>query len=471
MLVTSCEKMIDVDQPDIIEQDQAFSDKNSIRLSIIGIYGLMSDLVETMFLAGEVRADLVIANKSADPDIKEFSNNSFSGSNPYISPKPFYNIINNTNDFINQFEGLVEEDRMSSTDFIKYKSELVAIRVWCQYQVAKIYGYCDYYTEIQISDSSNFGYYSYEDTSFIRTLINDLTFSDTNNFTATNEPVIWQTIRFSDFYVNELMGELYLDLGDYENALAKLQEVTAYGDKDNRIIGRFKITTAFDNPSDWFYELFYLDWETSDLTNHAVFMIAFDNKYNQTNELWNWTLSLNYQVSPASWFANQFYAHAIADEDNIDYRVLSLLNNSSEIQSRYVIRKYQEDDRPFIMTRTARMSLLKAYCYNLIEDKKNACKELNYVRKRAGYGIEVDYKEIPEDETGTEMLENFIIDELAYETAFEGQRWFDLMRVAIRRNDPSYLASRVAQKYSEDSREEIRTKLLDKTNWYIPVFE
>ena len=96
LMITSCEKMIEVDQPDIIEQEQAFSDANSIRLSIIGIYGLMSDLVEPLFLAGEVRADLVTANKSADADIKEFSNSSFSASNKYISPKPFYTIINNT---------------------------------------------------------------------------------------------------------------------------------------------------------------------------------------------------------------------------------------------------------------------------------------------------------------------------------------------------------------------------------------
>ena len=61
LMIASCEKMFEVDQPDIIEQDQAFSDKNSTRLSLIGIYGLMAELVEPMFLAGEVRADLVIA--------------------------------------------------------------------------------------------------------------------------------------------------------------------------------------------------------------------------------------------------------------------------------------------------------------------------------------------------------------------------------------------------------------------------
>jgi len=61
LMFTSCEDFIDVDQPDIIEQEQAFDDNNSTRLALIGLYGLMTELVEPMFLAGEVRADLVIS--------------------------------------------------------------------------------------------------------------------------------------------------------------------------------------------------------------------------------------------------------------------------------------------------------------------------------------------------------------------------------------------------------------------------
>ena len=145
MLISSCEGLIEVDQPDIIEQNQAFSDKNSTRLAILGIYGLMADLVEPMFLAGEVRADLVTSTKSANTYIKEFSNNTFSASNPYISPRPFYTIINNVNDFISEFETKVANREMDSTEFLKYSSELNGIRVWSQYQVARMFGELKYY--------------------------------------------------------------------------------------------------------------------------------------------------------------------------------------------------------------------------------------------------------------------------------------------------------------------------------------
>ncbi len=68
-------------------------------------------------------------------------------------------------------------------------------------------------------------------------------------------------------------------------------------------------------------------------------------------------------------------------------------------------------------------------------------------------------------------LENYIIDERARELAFEGERFYDLMRVAQRRNDPTFLASRVAEKYPAAMRDKIYNKLLDTKNWYINYFE
>ncbi len=63
-------------------------------------------------------------------------------------------------------------------------------------------------------------------------------------------------------------------------------------------------------------------------------------------------------------------------------------------------------------------------------------------------------------------VEEKIVEELALETAYEGNRFHDLMRVALRRNDPSFLADKVSIKYV--NKENMRTKLLDKKNWFLP---
>jgi len=66
-------------------------------------------------------------------------------------------------------------------------------------------------------------------------------------------------------------------------------------------------------------------------------------------------------------------------------------------------------------------------------------------------------------------IEDLIIQERSLELAFEGKRWFDLVRIATRRNDPSYLANKVAAKFAGTADyDAIRSKLMDPANWYLP---
>ncbi|MCH5301529.1 MAG: RagB/SusD family nutrient uptake outer membrane protein [Prevotella sp.] len=65
------------------------------------------------------------------------------------------------------------------------------------------------------------------------------------------------------------------------------------------------------------------------------------------------------------------------------------------------------------------------------------------------------------------LVEDLIVTELALETAFEGQRYYDLMRIALRRSDPDYLAKRVSLRNGQRD-DALYNRLMDTRNWYLP---
>ena len=105
--------------------------------------------------------------------------------------------------------------------------------------------------------------------------------------------------------------------------------------------------------------------------------------------------------------------------------------------------------------------------YNYVDMVTKKIKENHgvTVTKEQIYGQDTDN---PIDKAWViEAVEDLIIDEDALELAFEGCRFSDLARVAIRRGDPSFLAKRVAKR-SGTMDMKLYNVLLTPSNWYLP---
>lgn len=65
-------------------------------------------------------------------------------------------------------------------------------------------------------------------------------------------------------------------------------------------------------------------------------------------------------------------------------------------------------------------------------------------------------------------VEERLVDEYALETSLEGNRFHDLMRVALRRSDPAWLADKVASKFTGARQTKVKARLSQPENWYLP---
>ena len=139
----------------------------------------------------------------------------------------------------------------------------------------------------------------------------------------------------------------------------------------------------------------------------------------------------------------------------------SVVTRRSLAERDYSLRSFSFDGEP-------RTKGVHTHGCGIPTEAHNKLSVYNYVdciaKKAENYGYTLTKQDIYSgdyDDVVQNCVEDLIVDEEAMELAFEGTRFFDLLRVAHRRGDTSYLADRVSRRDPS-----LRAKLLNKNNWY-----
>jgi hypothetical protein len=184
----------------------------------------------------------------------------------------------------------------------------------------------------------------------------------------------------------------------------------------------------------------------------------------------------DYLIKPTQMIVDLFNAQG---DEGDEYRGLDISYGKSEGGDLY-INKYSLGDRGsshIIHYRVADVALKYAEAINRMGNHELALDVLNQADDistwRSGIRSRVNLSPIicPEFATvkdSTIFIEDAIMEERAMELAFEGHRWFDLMRVAKRRSN-AYLADKVAAKFTNSAEaDKVRSLLMDEKNWLLP---
>ncbi len=485
-----------------ITPDQHYKSEKDAEISVFGAFAPIRDVMPQMIMLDGMRSDQMVPGPGADAYLQEINWQSISVDNPYIDASAYYKVIINCNEVLAHIDTVATLDRNFDEFFLNtFKGGLITLRSWSYFTLVKLYGEAawipDNYATLPVGMTQNM----LSKAVMIDSLISQLT------------PYVFdptQGKEFIEFNFSPIMntkavlGELYLEKNDYINA-AKYLKLACESFLNQP--GVYKVDKSYTKEG---WKNIFMS--ASNQFTENLSYVSYDLYEKQINPLPTWMMASDrYMVKPSQALVDSFKTQidlkkAVGDAFRgvkITYDTLATANET--YISKYSLDKGQEFSTDIIISRAADLHLELAEALNRTRVKGDDVTAL--ILLNAGWSNEkvkpsawnkwsgnlgirgrayLASKVVPdsvdlvsngdtttvklEGEMRIEYIEDLIMDERAMELAFEGKRWFDLVRVANRRAKPEYLANKVASKFTDQSMaDQVRAKLMNPASWYLPM--
>ncbi len=494
-----CEKMLEMSNDTLLAEEDAYVDEFSARSAVMGVYALLQEVSQQLIILGELQGDLLTVTENADNDLRQLNEHSADEFNAYADPTGFFRIIVNCNEVLHKIHRARDNDEnISELEYNTYIAELKLIRAWVYFKLVQIYGQAPYFEEplsdYQQGQQLEEKLDSMNSEQFILdTILTQIIELDTFELNILEESPFF-AIRFNMYTNWALQGDIYLWQSNFPFAKRVYDRVFDILAEEG-FSGTYRL--PYMNSSNFidvnWKDLFQFNYSSGSFETTTLYVIPFSKLYNQQHSLQRLFIygeGGDYLVKPTDYILNAYQEQQVVRyEVQVDHErgAPGDLNRGKgvtydSIDGRPVVTKYSlfrepfDNDAGIMVYRVADFHLKTCETYARSRRGEDAIAHLNDgilyssawgtgPRTRANLkGASV------EDPRFTEPVEDLIVEERAMELAYEGHRWFDLMRIAKHREDPAYLADKVAAKFSdEEKREAVREHLLDTQNWYLPL--
>jgi len=533
LFLVSCNDILSVDSNRLSTDSQyGLKTPSDSIFSMFGVFSQLQKLADSYVLLGELRGDLLDVTTSSDLYLREINNFNISSNNIYVNIKNYYAVINNCNYILHNLDTSVVEQGQQFK--LREYAAVKGIRAWTFMQIALNYKTTKYYENpiLTVADAEKtYPEYSFVDLAnkLIPDLepLKDVTFPNLGYIDSYNSSYSYFPIRF-------LLGDLYLWRGsltgntsDYVNAANNYRDLMY----TNRIVVDKNNTSYWVPVNNTISTTFYANWLNAFTFNSGEVLttIMCPTQYGQTyylDSLNNQSKFVPSSIAIKNWDNQTYYMNEASNSQgdlrkygSVWYKEITTLPTAGSSYSipsgsEMFVLKYKQYNQNVIIYRSSLLYLRYAEAVNRLNKPKLAFAVLKYGLNSTNM---FNSKIIPASEKGTTApsymnfsdsrfmnnvgirmrglgsmdkdttfytfqkqnamqdsvlyVEDLIQKELALETAFEGNRFQDLMRITLRRiqtgeGDASYLADKVAAKHVGN---EATTKslLMVTDNWYI----
>ncbi len=459
---SACDSWLDLRPVNGVVKQDFWKTKEQVRSALMGAYASLNGnyrgyhIPEQMFLWGELRGYMVAPNTGASFSDIQIVYGNIQPTNPIADWSGFYGTINLCNNVIENGPAALDTDEtFQIEDLENYVAEARALRALMYFYLVRTYGDVPLVTEAIDSDEDKLTHSKSPKEEVLAQILEDLELAEMDIYEE-HETEIASKGRLTKYAVNAIQTDVHLWVGNYEDAVVAADKILA---------GPYELVEQ----ENWLRELF-----VEGNSVESIFEIQYEAP--QNNPFFNMFSTVQgrrFLAYPS--VLEDTYGFDIQFPDEIDARsVDASLKSSGEIWKYIGLgestrRSATDSYANWIVYRLADVMLMKAEALSQIGRGEEALEIVAEIRERGG-AIEAT-KEDPLPSNGNDVV-RYILRERARELAFEGKRWFDLLRVSKMNNyeNLDLMLQAAITNAPETNLNSILNQMRDTRSHYLPVF-
>lgn len=458
----SCNKYLSLRPQDGITRDKFWQSKEQLQAGVIGIYnGLATSPAANVLSWGEIRADMVAPGSGISADETNIINSNILPSNGVVNWASFYTVIDRCNTVLDFGPGVKKIDNtLTDAQLNSSLAEALTIRSLMYFYLVRSFSDVPLKLTSTSSDANVGPLPKSSQADVLKQIVADLKRAEGLAAITYGDPASDKG-RVTIYTVYALEADVALWMDDYaacitacDNVINSNKFALVPGDED-----WFNALYATGNSVEGIFEIQY----NAQLLNpyFNFFSITGKQKFLATPDI----MDRFYTVDP------------LGDPLNVDIRGLDVAYHAAD-QSIYkyialnptTLRASGTSYAHFIYYRYADILLMKAEACINSGRGQDALDLINVIRTRAHALPSSAESPDPGDVNG---MTNYLLNERGREFAFEGKRWYDLLRNAKRNNFArlDILIDAAIKSVPGQYQQSAVSKLRDPNSVYFPIYQ